>query len=192
MSVEKEKEPMETDAALVMAIKAGNKQALGTLAEKHKHLAYRTALGLVGNRDDAHDISQEAFLRVYRSAKTYDNSKAFLPWFYTIIANLSRTWLTRRTNRDYKMVDADEHSYLLVEDSNPETELAKKQTVKALRQALEQLSFDDREIISLQHFRGMSYDEIADLLEIPRGTVMSRLYYARKRLAKLMGVESDR
>ncbi|MFQ5453428.1 MAG: RNA polymerase sigma factor, partial [Candidatus Zixiibacteriota bacterium] len=139
-----------------------------------------------GNKDDAHDISQEAFLRVYRSAKTYDASQPFIPWFYTIISNLCRTWLRKRTVRNNRMIDVDDTSYLLVDRENPEITLLKKETIKHLRQSLMELPFEDREIITLQHFRGMSYDEIADLLNIPRGTVMSRLYYARKKLATLM------
>ncbi len=177
---------MTPDTELVMEIKAGDKKALQQLVERHKKTAYRIALGLVGNRDDAYDISQEAFLRVYKSAHTYDNSQPFLPWFYQIIANLCRTWLGRRSRRDNRMVDIDDASYLLVSDDNPEQALIQKETVARLRRALTQLSFKDREIITLQHFRGMSYDEIAELLRIPRGTVMSRLYYARKRLSELM------
>ncbi len=177
---------MQTDVALVMDIKAGNKMALAELVERHKKFAFRVALGLVGNKDDAHDISQEAFLRVYRSAKTYDANQPFQPWFYTIIANLSRTWLRRRTRRDYRMVDVDDVSFLLVDDSTPEKAVMKKELIGRLKQALLQLDFDDREIITLQHFRNMSYEEIADLLHIPKGTVMSRLYYARKKLATLM------
>ena len=84
------------------------------------------------------------------------------------------------------MVDVDDASYLLVDNSNPEVGLEKKEVVSRLRQALLELPFDDREIITLQHFRGMSYDEIAEFLQVPRGTVMSRLYYASKKLAKLM------
>jgi RNA polymerase sigma-70 factor (ECF subfamily) len=181
---------MCSDAALVMDIKAGNKKALGKLVERHKKLAYRLALGLVGNKDDAYDISQEAFLRVYRSAKTYDESQPFLPWFYTIIANLCRTWLQRRAKGDSRMIGVDDVSYLLIDDTTPEKEVIRKETIARLRQALLELAFDDREIITLQHFRGMTYDEIATLLNIPRGTVMSRLYYARKKLATLMR-ESD-
>ena len=88
------------------------------------------------------------------------------------------------------MVDLDDVSYLLVSDDDPEATVVRKEQIARLRTALTQLSFDDREIIVLQHFRNLSYDEIAKLLEIPRGTVMSRLYYARKRLAKLMGTVS--
>lgn len=177
---------METDVALVMDIKAGNKKALGKLVERHKKLAYRLAIGLVGNRDDAYDISQEAFLRVYRSADTYDVNQPFLPWFYTIIANLCRTWLRKRSRQESKMIDVTDAPYLLVDATNPESKLIKKETIARLRQALLELPFEDREIITLQHFRGMSYDEIAQLLNIPKGTVMSRLYYARKKLARLM------
>ena len=118
---------MITDSALVMDIKSGNKKAFKELVERHKKSAYRMALGLVGNRDDAYDISQEAFLRVYKSASTYDSNQPFLPWFYTIIANLSRTWLKRRTRRDHKMVDVDDASYLLVSDDNPEQDFVRKE-----------------------------------------------------------------
>jgi len=180
---------MMSDSALVMDIGSGNKQAFRELVERHKKTAYRVALGLVGNKDDAYDISQEAFLRVYRSAKKFDSTQPFLPWFYTIIANLCKTWLRRRSARDHKAVDLDDVSYLLVSDDDPERTLIRKQQAAQLREALMKLSFNDREIVTLQHFRGMSYEEIAEMLGIPRGTVMSRLYYARKRLAALMGSE---
>ena len=182
---------MCSDTTLVKQIKSGSKKALGKLVERHKHSAYRLALGLVGNRDDAFDISQEAFLRVYRSAGTYDDEKPFLPWFYTIVSNLSRTWLRRRSSRDNHIVDLDDVSFLLVDESTPEKDILKRESISQLRAALLELSFEEREIITLQHFRCMSYNEIADLLGIPRGTVMSRLYYARKRLAMLMRDSND-
>jgi RNA polymerase sigma-70 factor (ECF subfamily) len=177
---------METDAALVTGVANGNKKALSVLVERYKKLAYQTALGLVGNRDDAFDISQEAFLRLYRSAKTYDDTQPFVPWFYTIVSNLARTWLRRRSRTEHRMVDVDDSSFLMVSQETPEDVYIGRETIGRLRAALMQLGFEEREIITLQHFRGMSYSEIAELLEIPKGTVMSRLYYARKRLAKLM------
>lgn len=182
---------MNGDVALIAAIGTGNKKAFGRLVEKYKRMAFLTALGLVGNRDDAFDISQEAFLRVYQSATTFDKTRQFKPWFYTIIANLSRTWLKRRSVRDHRLIEVDDISYLLVDKNNPETQMIRNETIAKLRESLLELSFDDREIITLQAFRGMAYDEIATLLEIPKGTVMSRLYYARKRLAKLMGGENE-
>ena len=178
---------MVTDSALVLSMSNGDKNAFRQLVERHKQMAYQTALGLVGNRDDAYDISQEAFLRAYRSAGTYRPEHPFLPWFYTIIANLSRTWLKRRSAARSRNVDLDDVHYLVAADDSPEQAFIAREEIDRLRQSLTKLPFDDREIITLYHFRNMSYDEIADLLAIPRGTVMSRLYYARKRLARLMG-----
>jgi len=174
------------DQALILKVKNGDKRALGKLVERHKKAAYQMALGLVGNRDDAFDISQEAFLRVYRSADTFDEARPFLPWFYTIITNLARTWLKRRSVNQKRSVDVDDVPFLLVSDDNPEQNLMQRETILSLQKALRELPFADREIINLQHFRNMSYDEIAAFLNIPRGTVMSRLYYARKKLAVLM------
>ena len=180
-------EGMTTDTALLESMKTGDKKAFRILVERHKRMAYQTALGLVGNRDDAYDISQEAFLRAYRSAATYKPEQPFLPWFYTIIANLARTWLKRRTVAKSRTVDIDDVHYLVSAEDSPESDLIKREEIERLREGIVKLSFDDREIITLYHFRNMSYDEIAELLNIPRGTVMSRLYYARKRLGSLMG-----
>ncbi len=180
-------EGMTTDTALIESMKSGDKKAFRILVERHKRMAYQTALGLVGNRDDAYDISQEAFLRAYRSASTYKPEQPFLPWFYTIIANLARTWLKRRTVAKSRTVDIDDVHYLVSAEDSPESDLIKREEIERLRDSIVKLSFDDREIITLYHFRNMSYDEIAELLNIPRGTVMSRLYYARKRLGTLMG-----
>ena len=177
---------MCNDSALITDFIAGDKTAFRRLVERHKQQAYVWALGLVGNKDDAYDISQEAFIRVYRSLKRFDLSRPFGPWFYTIVSNLSRSWLRRRKVNEYRLVDIDDVSYLLAAEGDPDQVLTRKTLVAQLRKGLMQLAFKDREIIVLQHVRGMSYDEIATLLEIPRGTVMSRLYYARKRLARLM------
>lgn len=178
---------MVTDSALVMNMHNGDKNAFRQLVERHKRMAFQTALGLVGNRDDAYDISQEAFLRAYRSSGTYKADQPFLPWFYTIIANLSRTWLKKRSVARSRDVDLDDVEYLVASENTPEEAYIHREEIDSLRKSLTKLSFDDREIITLHHFRNMAYDEIAELLAIPRGTVMSRLYYARKRLARLMG-----
>ncbi|HOD66390.1 MAG TPA: RNA polymerase sigma factor [candidate division Zixibacteria bacterium] len=177
---------MRTDTTLISACVAGDKKAFGQLVERHKKQAYLWALGLVGNKDDAYDISQEAFLRAYRSLDRFDRTRPFAPWFYAIVANLSRSWLRRRALQNRRSVDLDDVSYLLTTESTPEQEYARKALVGQLRAALMRLPYNDREIIVLQHFRNMSYDEIAELLGIPRGTVMSRLYYARKKLATEM------
>jgi len=173
------------DNNLIAEIVDGDKTAMRLLVDKYKRKAYFLALGMVGNSDEALDISQEAFIRVFKSAKRFDPNQKFFPWFYSIIANLCKDTLVRREKRDSKTVDLDENDFLLVEESNPESRMIQKEEAQLLRKALDELSFEDREIIMLKHFRDISYDEIAKMLNIPKGTVMSRLYYARKKLAKL-------
>lgn len=167
------------------AVQKGQKAAMKKLVERYKRKAYYLALGMVGNRDEAYDISQEAFIRVFKSARRFDPSQSFFPWFYSIIANLCKDTLQRREKRESKEVDIDDTTFLLVEESNPETKFIRQEEAICLRNALMKLDFEDREILMLKHFRELSYDEIAKLLKIPKGTVMSRLYYARKKLAKL-------
>lgn len=176
----------EDDNKLMSQLKRGKTRALAGLVEKYKRQAYFLALGMVGNADDAYDISQEAFLRVYNSAGTFDETQRFFPWFYAIIANLCKNVLRRRQIHASRCVDLADVEYMLTDRVTPESDLVEHEEKRRLLEALRKLSFADREIINLNHFRMMSYDEIAALLKIPKGTVMSRLYYARKRLAKLM------
>ena len=86
---------MCSDTALITDFRSGDKQAFGRLVERHKKQAYLWALGLVGNRDDAYDISQEAFIRVYRSLNRFDLERPFLPWFYAIVRNVCRDTIRR-------------------------------------------------------------------------------------------------
>jgi len=177
-------EEISDDIALIAGIQKGDRNAMQALVEKYKKKAFYLALGMVGNSDEAYDISQDAFLRVFKSARKFDLSQRFFPWFYSIIANRCRDVLARRRKREAKEVAIEEQEYVLIAESNPEAELIKKERAHLLRRALARLEFEDREIIMLKHFRDLSYDEIAVLLKIPKGTVMSRLYYARKKLAR--------
>lgn len=176
----------DEDIELMSQLKRGKVKALAGLVEKYKKQAYFLALGMVGNSDDAYDISQEAFLRVYSSAKTFDENQSFFPWFYSIVANLCRNLLRKRQVNAARSVDIDDVEYCLAGDATPESDYIEDEQKRKLFAAMRKLNFADKEIINLNHFRMMSYDEIASLLNIPKGTVMSRLYYARKRLAKLM------
>jgi len=167
-------------------LKRGKIKALAGLVEKYKKQAYFLALGMVGNTDDAYDISQEAFIRVYSSAKTFDETQKFFPWFYAIVANLCRNLLRKRRVGSARLIDMADVDYILTDGATPEGAYEISEQKRRLFEAMGKLSFADKEIINLYHFRNMSYDEIAELLDIPRGTVMSRLYYARKRLGKFM------
>lgn len=162
------------------------KEGLEMLARAYHKKAYHLALGILGNRDDALDVTQDAFIRIQRSINKYDRGRSFFPWFYTILSNLCRTRLSRRSKSSSRETAYEELTLVDVSAKNPHENLEAVEELKALREALGGLLFADREIITLKHFEDYTYDQIAATLNIPRGTVMSRLYYARKRLADLM------
>lgn len=172
------------DAELVFLVAGGDKKAMKTLVDRYKKRAFYLALGMVGNKDEAFDISQEAFIRVFKSAARFEKGHDFFPWFYSIVVNLCKDCLARRKNKEAREMNLDDAAYLLVADSNPEDTVIKEELSRDIQRALMELDFEDREIIMLKHFKDLSYDEIAALLKIPKGTVMSRLYYARKKLVK--------
>ena len=175
------------DAKLMVLIRKGDPKAMRELVERYKIKAYHLALGMVGNKDEAFDISQEAFIRVHKSAGKFKSDQRFFPWFYSIIVNLCKDCLKRRAKWESKQIDIDDNDFLLVSETNPEKIVIKKEAARNLRKAIMQLDFSSREIIMLKHFRDLQYDEIAEMLKIPKGTVMSRLYYARRKLAEILG-----
>jgi RNA polymerase sigma-70 factor (ECF subfamily) len=183
-AVYKSEDKTAGDAELVVLVADGDKKAMKALVDRYKKRAYFLALGMVGNKDEAFDISQEAFIRVFKSARKFESGRDFFPWFYSIVVNLCKDCLARRKNREAREMNLDDAAYLLVADSNPEAAVIEEEQTRDIQRALMELDFEDREIIMLKHFKEYSYDEIAILLKIPKGTVMSRLYYARKKLAK--------
>lgn len=181
---------LREELMLVTQIKADKNAGLEALVKRHYKQAYALALGMVGNRDDALDVTQEAFIRVQRSIHTFDETRRFFPWFYAILSNLSKTALTRRSRHSEREVELEYEDLQIATDpaENPEAGVLQAEQALQLRTALAKLSFEDREIITLFHFQDFSYDQIAEALSIPRGTVMSRLYYARKKLAQLLAL----
>ncbi len=165
-------------------------QAFEALVERHRQRAVGVALKLVGDPDEAADISQEAFIRVYRAVKRFDTQKEFFSWFYVILSNLARNRLKKRKVRTKfaREQQADTESILHSQTrGTPDAVLEADETKQRVWQAIEQLPFNFREIIILRHFEDLSYEEIARMLNIPIGSVMSRLYYARLKLKEVLG-----
>ncbi len=157
------------------------KMQFESLVKANMKRAYFVALGFLGSEDDAAEISQEAFIRAYRNFKKFDKTKNFFTWYYKILKNLCLNFI-----RDTK---TKKNGFLEVEELNttvddPAEYIEKKELHEKLEKALIELDFEDREIIVLKEFQQMSYKEIAEMLKIPVGTVMSKLFYARKKLAK--------
>ncbi len=176
------------EGSAIERCKSGDREAFAVIVQKYMKPAYYVALGYVGRPEDALDISQDAFINAFRHIKRFDSSKSFFPWFYSILKNLcmnhlSRTRRHKETSLD-QMVEDEGQDHIPVEAVNPEENALQKDLQKKIGQALLKLRPKDREIIILQHFQDYSYQEIAHLLGIPIGTVMSRLYGARQALRR--------
>ena len=147
----------------------------------HLNAAHNLARWLTRNDQDAEDIVQEAYLRALKSFDGFLGTDA-RPWLLTIVRNTCYTWLKRnKANKLDTVFEEDTHS---VQDDgfNPETLLQKSPDSRLLRQALEELPLEFREVLIMRELEGLSYREIAEVAGLPLGTVMSRLARARKQL----------
>lgn len=169
------------DEKLILLSQKSQIRAFETLVNRYKKNAYFIALGLVGNSDDAFDLSQEAFVRVYKSIDKYNGRSKFFPWFYTILTNLCKNHLKKQDIRR-KYLNNELVREKLSHSRDSEFESEKEDLKQKLLEEIEKLPFKFKEIIVLKHFRGFSYKDISETLGIPVGSVMSRLYYARKKL----------
>ena len=157
----------------------GDREVFRHLVERYQQRALGHAMAILFNRDDAEDAVQEAFIDAFKAIKTFDTSRAFYPWFYVLLRN-----------RCYKMTAGRQRT----ESLDEAVLLASKPGVAddtrlALEKALRSLTREERDIVCLKYFSGLSYDDLAKHLQIPRGTVMSRLFYARRQLQrKLAGM----
>lgn len=166
------------DAAAIDKCRKGDREAFRFLVERHQKQAVGHAAAILGNLEDAQDAAQEAFVDAFQALKNFDLTRRFYPWFYVLLRN--RCFKMMRGRRPAE--DVEETVILAAQaDVSPEESFA-------LEKALLSLAAENREIISLKYFDGLSYEELAEHLQVPRGTVMSRLFYARKQLqAKLSG-----
>ena len=175
------------------AVQAGDLEAFNDLAISLRGRSFAVARCLVGSPDDALELCQETFLKVFRARLSYDPSQPFLPWYHRILRNTCFSFL-RKHRRLRKLSlsavgrDGEEIDFEIVDPGPGPSAGVEADERKALFQrALAQLSARDREILALRHFKEMAYKEIAATLSIPEGTVMSRLFHARRRLREVLG-----
>jgi RNA polymerase sigma-70 factor (ECF subfamily) len=183
----------ESDAALVLRARSGDADAFGRLIQRYMRRAYLQALGLVGSREDALDLSQEAFARAFRARRTLDPDRPFYAWLYQILRRLCFNFLRDRKTRA-RLLEAEGHGWLVERagdaSSDPAAVLERAEARRRVGGAIERLPAREREVLVLKEFEELKYREIAELVGVPVGTVMSRLYAARKRLARAL--ENDR
>ncbi|MCA9754633.1 MAG: sigma-70 family RNA polymerase sigma factor [Candidatus Eisenbacteria bacterium] len=165
---------------LILRCQRGEKAAFEPIVTRYMRRAAAFALGWVGNRDDALDLSQEAFARAYRAIHRFDADRPFYPWFHRILRNLCINHIGRsRYKREIPLEDA---IPVRSGTSSPQEDAERSELRKLVWEGIARVSEQDREILILREFQDLSYTEIADVLDIPKGTVMSRLHNARRRL----------
>ncbi len=182
-------EATSSDWALVQSCAAGDELACTRLVSDHQRMVYQLSLHLLGDPQEALDLSQEVFLRVFRTLAQFRGQSALKTWIYRIVINQAsnrQRWWRRRHRSQQVPLDVhvetngdlrDERTTLM-----PDRELGQKEIAAQVWQALDKLPFDQRAVIVLREIDEMSYDEIADSLGVAVGTVKSRLARAREQL----------
>ncbi len=179
----------EQDRTILQRCRQGSKKAFEAVVNRYMKDAYFIALGLVGNRDDALELSQEAFLRAYCNINRLNPKGRFFPWFYQILRNLCFSHLRktkiRRQHRLEKM-GTEKANTGIAESFDPKVIAERNETRDKVWAAISRLDDKHREVIILRHFHTLSYEKISQILFCNKGTVMSRLYYARKKLKEIL------
>jgi len=187
-------------ARLVRAAKAGDRQAFGRLVEAYQDRIYGYLARMLGDPDEAEDVAQEVFVRAYRSLGKFRGASSFHTWLYRIASNLAIDVARKRKRQDntaysldapMEMGDEEYDREIPDESRAPDQISEQKQVQSIVRQAVMGLPDKLRDVMVLYELQGESYEDIADILEVPLGTVKSRLFNARGQLKKRLEAMVD-
>ncbi|HEY4241553.1 MAG TPA: sigma-70 family RNA polymerase sigma factor [Kofleriaceae bacterium] len=174
---------------LVEAAQRGDRGAFQTLFERHHRRAYALALGVLRNPDDAMDVVQDAFIKAHKHLAKFEGGSSFYTWLYRIVMNLCIDQLRRKRRAkpvelDETRLDADGEGELVprVLSGNPGRALMDQEIRARIDQALGELSDNHRAVLVMRELEGLSYEEMATLMGCSKGTIMSRLFHARRNL----------
>ncbi|MFN4883981.1 MAG: RNA polymerase sigma factor RpoE [Burkholderiales bacterium] len=193
----------EADALLVERVKQGDQRAFALLVAKYERRVQRLLSRLVRDSAEIEDITQEAFIKAYRALPQFRGESAFYTWLYRIAINTAKNYLATKSRRPVTVGEfqgADDGEFFdlgdVVEDNNtPDAVLHSRQVVEAVNAAIEALPEDLKAAITLREIEGLSYEEIAQAMDCPIGTVRSRIFRAREaiaqRLRPLLGTKED-
>jgi RNA polymerase sigma-70 factor (ECF subfamily) len=185
-----------TDDEVIDAIRAGDRNAFRVLVERYQARAFRLALRILRDEDAARDAVQDAFVKAYNNLAKFEKRSAFFTWLYRLVKNQCLDMLRR--DRSDRVVEWEEGSLAEAEASDaatpevegvaygPASETLRGQLREKIDAAIAKLPEGARETLILREVEGLSYQEIAEAQGIPKGTVMSRLFYARKQMQKLL------
>jgi len=183
----------DPDSEMVQAVLDGDPEAYRSIVERYERRIYHVVYGMVRNPEDARELTQEAFVKAYKNLKTFRLESKFYTWLCRIAMNLSIDHHRRMKHRSHAEYDDQRSSgaaagviELASRRDNPQANVVQKQLRERILEAFDQLPEDQRQVIVLREIEEMAYREIAEILDIPEGTVMSRLYYARRKLQQLL------
>jgi RNA polymerase sigma-70 factor (ECF subfamily) len=169
------------DRELIFRLKGGDLLALGLLYDHHRQMVYRTALAISGDSDAAADLLQDVFLRLYRFVERVDPELPLEPWLYRMTANLSYTWVKRQSRWLRPLEDITE--WLAGSRKQTPHQMAElSDDTSQLQQAVLRLPLPQRVVVVLFYINDLSVQEISEILDVPIGTVKSRLHYGRQAL----------
>lgn len=188
-STAKEARDSSEDEALVERARAGDTLAFQALFQKYNRRVYAVALGVVKRPEDAMDVVQDAFIKVHKHLATFQGASSFYTWLYRIVMNLGIDHVRKKRKivewgDDVPIEHAAGDRTLVpkVPHANPSQSVVRRELSEKIRQALDTLPEYHRAVILLREVEGMSYEEIAEVLNVPKGTIMSRLFHARRKM----------
>lgn len=190
-----QEETKQEDLRLVRLAVEGDHKAFRKLVEKYQRKVYSIAFGIVRNPDTAMDVTQDAFVKVHRYLPNFKGDSSFYTWLYRIVVNLcidKKRRASRAAEVDYDDTLAHSNGFTngptlaSTTIENPLKAAQRKELVEHMDEALDTLSDDHREILMLREVEGLSYDELSDVLGVAKGTVMSRLFHARKNFQRAL------
>ncbi|NLY35222.1 MAG: RNA polymerase sigma factor RpoE [Alcaligenaceae bacterium] len=193
----------DVDAELVARVQKGDKRAFDLLVLKYQRKIMRLLSRMLNNQAEVEDIAQETFIKAYRALPQFRGESAFYTWLYRIAINTARNWLSSNQRKmlvsdtfETKEGETFSQSDNLIDIDTPESRMVSSEIAQTVNKAIEDLPEDLRMAIVLREIEGLSYEEIAQTMECPIGTVRSRIFRAREaiaaRLKPVLGQDNDR
>jgi RNA polymerase sigma-70 factor, ECF subfamily len=184
----------EEDRALIARAQAGEMVAFRRLVERHQRQAFALAFALVRDENDARELVQEAFLRAFKNLPTFQRDSSFFTWLYRIVTNLGIDLLRKPGRRvrepieEVGTTDGDVDAPFLgrFDGADPVEAVRRREIAQRLQTAFDELPSYHRAVIVLRELEGMSYEEMASVMSVSKGTIMSRLFHARKKLQRVL------
>ena len=185
------------DLTLVKRVRGGDQRAFKLLVERYQRKVYAVALGMLKDKEEAMDVSQEAFVKVYKYLDHFKGDASFYTWLYRITVNICIDIIRKRAGAGGEAVEFDETVPMDVSEANigalgsrlgtnPQKSALRRELAEKIQEALATVPEKHRAILLLREVEGMSYEDLSRTLDIPKGTVMSRLFHARAKVQKIL------